>query len=137
MSFVLDCSAACCWCFDDEASRGSAELLLALKVYGAVVPIHWPLEVANTLLNAERRGRIQVSTVEERLDLLRELPINVEATTTESAWRQTLTLARANRLTSYDAAYLELAIRLRLPLATKDRQLVAAATRNRVEILAV
>ena len=137
MSFVLDCSAAGCWCFDDEASRRSDELLVQLKADGAAVPAHWPLEIANILLSAERCGRIRLSTVEERLALLRELPIKVELITIDNTWRQTLGLARANKLTSYDAAYLELALRLRLPLATKDKQLAAASARNKVEIIAV
>src|SRR4029077_1102796 len=96
---------------------------------GAIVPSLWHVELANVLLQAEKRGRITTGTVAVRLELMGELPIITDTETSARAWRETLTLARAGGLTTYDASYLELAVRHGLPLATKDAAL-AAATRN-------
>ena len=102
---------------------------------GAIVPGRWRLEVANTLLLAERRGRIDRSDVEQRLELLAALPISIDADTGIRAWTDTLLLARAERLTLYDAAYLELAIRQDIELATLDRDLRRAARKMGVAIV--
>ncbi|MDB5479456.1 MAG: DNA-binding protein [Caulobacteraceae bacterium] len=87
------------------------------------------------LLQAERRGRITGADVALRLELIAALPITVDGETTRHAWRDTLALARSERLTSYDAAYLELAVREGTPLATRDRELADAAKRRGVEVL--
>jgi prevent-host-death family protein len=92
------------------------------------------LEVANVLLQAERRGRIATGDVAMRLELIAELPITTDNETTARAWREILALARAEGLTTYDAAYLELAIRRGLPLQTKDEALIGAAKRTGVAI---
>jgi predicted nucleic acid-binding protein len=133
--FVLDSSIALSWCFEDEASAGSDALFERVRDDGAVVPGLWHLELGNVLLQAEKRGRISPADVATRLDLIAELPISVDPETGSRAWREVLTLARAQGLTTYDAAYLELAARRGLPLATKDQQLAAAATRLSVVVL--
>lgn len=134
-AFVLDASIAVAWCFEDEADPAADALLDSLKARGAVVPALWSLEVANVLLQAERRGRITMTTVDGRLAAFAALPITADTT----AWRSTgvaaLALARLHGLTTYDAAYLELAIRQRLPLATKDKALGRAAAAVGVGVL--
>jgi predicted nucleic acid-binding protein len=125
-ALVIDSSAALSWCFEDEASPESDLLFGQLRDQGAVVPGLWHLEVANVLLQAERRGRITTGDVATRLELIAELPIATDNETTRRAWREILALARAEGLTTYDASYLELAIRRALPLQTKDTALIAA-----------
>jgi len=133
-ALVIDSSAALSWCFEDEASPGSDALFERVRDHGAVVPELWHLEVANVLLQAEKRGRITAAVVAMRLALIAELPITTDDETTARAWRETFPLARAEGLTTYDAAYLELAIRRGLPLMTKDAALIAAAGRSGVAI---
>ena len=135
-ALVIDSSAALSWCFEDEASPESDALFEQVRDEGAMVPGLWHLEVANVLLQAERRGRITSSDVTMRLELIAELPITTDNETSARAWREILTLARVEGLTTYDAAYLELAIRRGLPLQTKDAALLAAAKRNGVSVLA-
>jgi predicted nucleic acid-binding protein len=134
-ALVIDSSAALSWCFEDEASPESDALFERVRDQGAVVPGLWHLEVANVLLQAERRGRITPAEVAMRLDLIAELPITTDKETTARAWREILALARAEGLTTYDATYLELAIRRGLPLQTKDEALIAAAPRSGVAVL--
>ena len=102
---------------------------------GAFVPGLWHLEVGNVLLQAEKRGRITTGDVTARLALIAELPIVIDHETTTRAWREILALARAEALTIYDTTYLELAVRRRLPLATKDGALLGAAKRFGVAVL--
>lgn len=128
MGFVLDCSVAIAWCFDDEASAATDELLERIRDEVALVPGLWHLDLGNVLLHAERRGRITAGDVTARLELLAKLPIVTDDETTARALRETLTLARAEQLTTYDAAYLELAMRRGVPLATKDQALRGAAS---------
>jgi predicted nucleic acid-binding protein len=92
-----------------------------------LVPRLWHLEVANVLLVGERRGRCTVADVTTWLGYLSALPVVVDAETEARVWADTIALARRNDLTEYDAAYLELALRTRLPLATLDRKLKSAA----------
>jgi predicted nucleic acid-binding protein len=131
-ALVIDSSAALSWCFEDEASPESDALFEQVRDQGAVVPGLWHLEVANVLLQAERRGRITTGDVAMRLELIAELPITTDNETTARAWREILALARAEGLTTYDATYLELAIRRGLPLQTKDEALITAAKRTGV-----
>ena len=133
-ALVIDSSAALTWCFEDEASPSSDALFAQVRDQGAVVPGLWHLEVANVLLPAERRGRIAAADVAMRLELIAELPIETDNETTARAWREILALARAEGLTTYDAAYLELAMRRGLPLLTKDEALIAAAERTGVTV---
>lgn len=131
---VLDASIALAWCFDDEASPATEALLDQVSTHGAVVPTLWHLELGNVLLAAERRGRTVQGGIVVRLRLFARLPIETDVETSERAWRETLVLARAEQLTLYDGAYLELAVRRGLPLATKDRDLAAAAKRVAVAV---
>ena len=133
-ALVIDSSAALSWCFEDEASPESDALFERVRDQGAFVPGLWHLEVANVLLQAEKRGRIAAGDVAMRLELIAELPITTDNETTARAWREILALARAEGLTTYDASYLELAIRRGLPLQTKDEALIAAAERTGVSV---
>jgi predicted nucleic acid-binding protein len=131
---VVDSSIALTWCFEDEASPETDRLFERVRDDGAVVPGLWHLEVANVLLQAERRGRISRADVARRLMLISDLPIAIDQETTPRAWREILSLARAENLTAYDAAYLELAERRGLPLMTRDNELGAAARRLGVTV---
>lgn len=135
MSLVLDASMAVAWLFEDETNDATREVLRTVAVQGAEVPSLWHLEVANVLRNAARRGRCHESYVDQSLGRLGRLPITVDDQTVERAWDATLTLAREAGLTLYDAAYLELAQRRQLPLATLDTALVAAAAQRNVAVL--
>ena len=135
MTFVLDCSATLPWIFDDEATEATDRLLYDLRDGGmAWVPTLWHLELGNVLITAERRKRINQVRREEFLNKLQAYRITVDDETTERAWRETLELATRHGLTTYDAAYLELALRRRLPLATLDETLRKAATAARVPL---
>jgi predicted nucleic acid-binding protein len=134
-SFVLDCSIAVAWCFEDEATPETDGLLDRLRDEGAAVPALWSLEVGNALLQAERRGRIPTARVAAFVELLAGLPIETEGDASTRALREVLALARAERLTTYDASYLELAGRRALPLATRDQALQRAAKRLGVPLL--
>jgi predicted nucleic acid-binding protein len=131
---VIDSSIALSWCFEDEASPETDRLFERVRDDGAIVPGLWHLELANVLLQAERRGRITAKDVGVRLDLIADLPILTDPETTARAWREILTMARADRLTTYDATYLELAARRGLPLLTKDADLVRAAQRLGIQV---
>ncbi len=124
---VIDCSVTMAWCFDDEASRYTDAVLHALSANEALVPGLWSLEVANVLTLAERANRITVAKTTTFLRLLQDLPIHIDQQTAHRAFDGILNLARAHRLTAYDAAYLELAIREAAPVATQDRALRLAA----------
>lgn len=115
---------ALAWCFEDEATTRTDALLVRAADGGFVVPSLWFLEVANALLSAERRGRLDPEQTLELVSRLQELPAERDpAAVPPSA---VLALARTHRLTAYDAAYLELAIRRSLPLATLDQDLQRA-----------
>lgn len=133
---VIDASVAVGWCFADEATPRGDAVLDRVRAEGARVPSLWHLEVANVLRQAERRERISEAETSLRLELLAQLPIATDADTMQRAWMQTLALARTHTLTVYDAAYLELAARFGLPLASKDRELLAAARKNGIAVLA-
>ncbi len=133
---VLDCSVVVAWCFEDEATADLDALLDRVQREGAVVPVLWTWEVANVLLHACRRGRLDRDPMRERLALLDMLPIETDDVATGPVWRTgVLTLADAEALTYYDAIYLELAMRRGLPLATSDAALRRAARRRAVSIM--
>jgi predicted nucleic acid-binding protein len=134
-AIVIDSSVALSWCFEDEASAEMDSIFEHVRDQGAVVPGIWHLEVGNILLQAEKRGRIKTSDVTARLALITELPIMTDHETTTRAWREILTLARAEALTTYDTTYLELAVRRGLPLATKDDALLSAAKRLGIAVI--
>ena len=122
--FVLDASVAGVWLFDDESHPRADSVLARLEDEGALVPQHWHLEVRNTLIVGERRGRILAAEVDERLIGLSVLPVRTD---TEVSLNDAYALARAHSLTLHDAVYLELARRQGLPLATLDVALGQAA----------
>jgi predicted nucleic acid-binding protein len=134
--FVLDASVAVAWCFDDESTPAAWALLDRLRRAPGHVPALWALEIGNILLGAERRRRITRARTTEFLEILGELDIRVDPDLPGRAFRDVLPLARERRLTTYDATYLELAMRLGLPLATKDTALTRAATALRIKTLA-
>ena len=135
--FVLDCSIAVSWCFEDEARPDTDALLERLRYEGAIVPLLWHLDLGNVLIQSERRGRLTAAETAMRLELIAALPIVTDEQFSSSTLREILFLARADRLTTYDAAYLELSIRRGLPLATKDRALAVAARDRGVGTLPV
>ncbi len=132
--FILDCSMTLAWFFEDESSSRSQAVFLSIDEQKILVPSLWPLEVANVLTCAERRNRTTTVKVAKFVDMLRRLPIVVDAHTAEIALDDILPLARRHRLTAYDAAYLELALRTGHPLASLDDSLNKAATALGVEL---
>jgi len=132
---VIDASVALALCFGDERTKTTASLLERLQTDAAAVPSLWHLEVANGLALAERRGRITPAESAELIALLEMIEIVVDGETSARAFTRVLDLAREERLTAYDAAYLELAMRLGLPLASKDGDLCDAAERLGVCVL--
>lgn len=133
--FVLDCSIAMAWCFDDEATDHTRAMLADLGSQTAFVPGIWSLEVGNVLILAERKGRITRARCAEFVELLRELPIVTDDETSARGLVEILDLARDRSLTTYEAAYLELSMRRGVRLATKDKALRAAAPHLGVELL--
>jgi predicted nucleic acid-binding protein len=126
--FVLDCSMALAWCFQDEGGVRPQQVLSSFETSEALVPAIWPLEVANVLTMCERKNRLTPADVAAFINILARCPILVDEHTAKHALGETLALARAHQLTSYDAAYLELALRTGSPLASLDTKLNAAAT---------
>ena len=126
-NFVLDGSVTMVWGFEDEADDYAEAILERMPDLQAHVPSLWPLEVANALLVGERRRRITSAETARFIAILGAFPITVDDQTVGHAWADTMHLARAHNLSSYDAAYLELAIRLGLPLAALDGKLKTAA----------
>jgi predicted nucleic acid-binding protein len=137
LSFVLDSSVAVGWCFAAERTNALKSLLDRLTDERGVVPSHWPLEILNALVMAERRGRVTQGERRRLVAFLRNLPLTVDSETAARAWTEVQALAERFRLTSYDAAYLELAERLTLPLATLDQDLRAAGQAMGLELLGV
>ena len=135
MAFVIDASIALAWCFEDEASSFADSVLSRLEDEEGVAPSIWPLEVANGLRSAERRGRIDEREVPGIVRLLATLPIEVVPTTLEQALGDVLSLARSAGLSTYDAAYLDLALRRGLPLATADEYLSQAAQASSIDLV--
>ena len=134
--FVLDCSVTMAWFFEDEATPAIDALLDQLNQGGqAVVAQHWLLEVGNTLLMSERRKRSTLADSVHFLSILGALAVDTDKETGANATSATLALARSHGLTLYDGAYLELAIRRKLPLATLDKELRAAAKEVGVKCL--
>lgn len=134
MAFVLDCSVTMAWVFPDEASVSTDRLRESLVEDSAFVPALWPVETGNVLLVAARRGRIAKDDWREIRESLQALPINIDPVSTDRVWGAVLDLADTYRISAYDAMYLELALRLRLPLATLDRELAAAAQASGIEV---
>jgi predicted nucleic acid-binding protein len=133
-AFVLDSSVALAWFMPGEQTAVVEELLAHAETYGAIVPALWRLEVGNILLNACRHKRMTPDQRSEAFLILADLSIVDDEETSGHAWVDTLVLAEKYGLTLYDAAYLELALRLKLPLATLDRDLQRAARKLKLEV---
>ena len=137
MSLVLDSSVTLAWFYVDERSDAIGLIFERLANGGAWVPSVWRLEVAHILQMGVRRARHDFAFVEATLSDLALFPISLDPETDRRAWNSTLQLALHHRLTLYDAAYLELAQRRGLPLATLDRELRTAATAEHIALLGV
>ncbi len=133
-TFVLDCSVTMAWVFPDEATEATGRLRDALTDGRAFVPALWPIEVANVLLVATRRGRITETDWSRIQRNIEALSIRMDPVSTSRIWGAALKVAHAHRLSVYDAMYLELAIRMQLPLATLDRALANAGRAVGLEV---
>ena len=129
MTFVIDASVAISWLFADEQTLLSMNLLQQVSGTGAIVPSLWRLEIASALQTGIKRKRIDATYRDAAIQKLLSLPIETDPDTNDYAWTATLRLAEIHQITVYDASYLELALRRALPLATRDDQLAAAASR--------
>ncbi len=139
MSFVLDNSVTMRWFFGDGKPQELAyadKVLDALKQVSALVPATWGLEVANVIARAEAKGLVMEARSGAFLEMLEGVDIEVDAATFVHALSGTLQLARRYKLSSYDASYLELALRSGLPLATLDEDLQKAAKKAGVKMFA-
>ena len=127
-AFVLDCSATMAWCFADEATRKTDKLLDSLTGdQRAYAPSIWPLEMTNVLLVSERRNRITIEDAARFMTLLWNLPLTVDQEMTPPIIQSILKFGSTHQISSYDAAYLELALRRGLAIATLDKRLKKVA----------
>jgi predicted nucleic acid-binding protein len=133
--FVLDCSIAMAWLFNDEATPKTGALLTRLTTETALVPAWWFIEITNVLAMAERKGRITSTQSDAFIADLGKLGIERDEEAPHRAFTYLLPLCRRHRLTSYDAIYLDLAIRRNLPLATLDDDLRKTAKKLGVRLL--
>jgi predicted nucleic acid-binding protein len=134
--FVPDASATLAWFFEDETSDWTEALLTRLKSGdSAVVPNHWPVEVANAFVMAVRRGRMSKDKTARLFGDLLALPIRIDSASTQTTFGQVFAYAELYGLTVYDAAYLELAVREGIALATLDNDLRNAARAAGVSLL--
>lgn len=133
MSLVIDASVTMAWCFEDEATSATDELLARATTEPCLVPALWRAEVANVLLVAERRGRVTAAQRDRFLALLDRVPATVEATAPDAA--ALIWLADKHQLSAYDAWYLWLAARTGSTLATVDARLATAARAAGVEVV--
>jgi predicted nucleic acid-binding protein len=133
--FVIDNSVVMAWCFEDGANSYADTIQDMLIENKAFVPAIWPLEVTNVLLVAERKKRISKAGSGHFTALLSQLPIEVEPSDTDTIFHETISLARQYMLSSYDASYIELAIRKGLPIATQEKAIIRAAKKIQIEII--
>ncbi len=137
MSLVLDSSVTLAWVYGGEVTKPVRRVFDLITANGAWVPALWRLEVANVLEMGVRRGRHDAAFRDVTLADLGLLPISLDVETDRQAWGATLRLAASHRLSLYDAAYLELALRRAMPLATLNIELRTAAAAEGVELLGV
>lgn len=135
MTFVLDNSVALAWCFEDEQTPSLVRLLESVIEAGCFAPVLWPIEAVNALLVAERRRRITPDKRAGYIHRLAALPVTIDHGEDGLLFGSLETLALQHNLTAYDASYLALALRLGLPLATRDRALIAAAQATGVSLV--
>jgi predicted nucleic acid-binding protein len=134
---VIDASVALAWCFPDEASDYADFVLLAVEHQTVVVPSIWAVEITNALLVGERRKRIRQPEIRRFIDLLKDLSIVEDRQAIADTLSNVLPLAREHDLSAYDAAYLDLAVRHEIPLATLDSTLQKAGTKAGIMIFRV
>jgi predicted nucleic acid-binding protein len=134
-SFVVDSSVALAWCFADEATPARLRLYERMKDESVAVPGLWFIEITNVLAISERKGRITAVKVNEFISLIDRFKLEIDAEAPERAFADILPLCRSHQLTSYDAVYLDLALRRQLPLATLDEPLRKAAKKLGVKLL--
>lgn len=134
-AFVVDCSIAMAWLFHDEATPRTADLLNRLTKETALVPSWWFIEITNVLTLAERKGRITPVQSDAFIADLGKLGIERDDAAPDRAFTHLLTLCRMHKLTSYDAIYLDLAVRSNLPLVTLDDDLRKTAKKLGVSLL--
>ncbi len=135
--FVLDNSVAMRWLLESEKNsdqKYAESVLKSMANSNAHVPNLWQLEAISVLIGAEKRCETSLGEIEKFISQLENLPIHTDPSTARHAFNRTLTLARAYNISSYDASYLELAVRERLPLASLDKKLVKAARKADLEI---
>jgi len=137
MSLILDSSATLAWIYNDEITRAIRQVFDIVTNSTAWVPVIWPLEVANSLETAVRKGRIKASFRDATLADLAAINIKIDEETNVHAWSTTLKLAQKFNLTLYDAAYIELAQRKDLPLASLDQDLRKAAKAVHITLLGI
>lgn len=136
MSFILDASVTLAWYFEDEQTADGEALLEQVAISGALVPLIWRYEVANGLFVAVRRGRIAADYRDASLADLDRFPIAIDRLGVDGvSWVSTRAIADRLALTIYDAAYVELAQRRGMPLATRDRAMRVAAQALSIELL--
>jgi predicted nucleic acid-binding protein len=135
VTIVIDASIVLSWYFDDEKSAATDDVLELVNDSSAIVPGHWRLEISNSFRSAARRGRVSLEYRDAVLNELSTLPIEVDEETATHAWGATLKLADKHGLTPYDAAYLELAQRRRVSLATLDSRLKRAAAEESIDVV--
>ncbi|THF54882.1 type II toxin-antitoxin system VapC family toxin [Pseudothauera rhizosphaerae] len=126
MPFVLDNSVVAGWFLEDQATPYTDAIAMRLEEDRAVVPALWQLEFANVLRTACKRHRLAAAQAQQVIEQVCSLPIEIDRDTPGPA--ELFALALRYDLSCYDAAYLELALRLQIPIATKDRPLHAAAS---------
>ena len=130
--FVIDASVVASWCFPDESHPTAEMALRRLKNERATAPVLLWFELRNVLLIGERRGRLNETQTAQFLRHVSNLPIEIDREPDQVA---ALSLARAHRLSFYDAAYLELAQRKSMPIATLDDALLDAARAEKIALV--
>ncbi|MGA2655139.1 MAG: type II toxin-antitoxin system VapC family toxin [Gammaproteobacteria bacterium] len=134
MMFVLDCSVTMAWLFSDEMNSYSESILNTLqKNNSALVPGLWVWEVSNVLLVGQRRSRITRAQASGFWEILKSLPINVDEQSVSHAHDLTYQLAHEHHLSAYDAAYLEIALRKQIPIASLDKKLINIAKKTGIQ----
>ena len=133
-ALVLDCSVTMAWCFDDECDELADAVLDVMGETEVWVPALWPVEVANVLLVAERRGRLTSADSARFIELLAGLPILIDGSTHERALGSVLSVGRDSGLSAYDATYVDLAIRRGAMVATRDRRLMHVCQEAKIRL---
>jgi predicted nucleic acid-binding protein len=135
--FVIDASAMLLWCFDDEKPKNADALMRRLLAGGMSAPTHFPLEITNAIRVGERRKRLTPAQASAFISLVASLRVEIDYETPTRAWSEIRDLSLREELSTYDAAYLELAMRRQATLASFDKGLLKAARTNKVAVLEI